>query len=163
MGGRFLQRLQQRVESLGRQHVRLVDDVNLGLEHRRQILDALSQIADLVDAAVGGRIDLDQVDGGTARDFDAVGADATGLRALPVQAVDRLRQDSGGRRFPSSANPRKQVGVGNAPLYYGVLQGLGNRILPDQVAKRLRPVLEVKGLVRHRLPRQFYGAAARIT
>src|ERR1700694_5744425 len=49
--------------------------------------------------------------------------------------------------------------MGYAALLHRVLQGLGNRILPDQVAKRLRPVLEVKGLVRHRLPRQFYGLA----
>jgi hypothetical protein len=53
--------------------------------------------------------------------------------------------------------------MGNPPLFHGVLQGLGNRILPDQVAKRLRPVLEVKSLVRHRLPEQFYGPASLAT
>jgi hypothetical protein len=39
--------------------------------------------------------------------------------------------------------------VCHAPLLDGIPKRLGNRILPDQVAKLLGPVLEVKGLVRH--------------
>src|SRR5438132_1683437 len=98
--------------------------------------------------------------GRAAPDLDTVRAHPAGLGALSVQAVDRLGQDAGGRRLPGSAYSRKQVGVGDTALFDRVLQGLGNRILPNQVAKRLRPVLEVKGLVRHRLPRQFYGPAS---
>ena len=58
MGRRLLQGLKQRIEGRGRQHVHLVDDVNLELAMLGRILDRLAKVADLVDAIVGGGVDL---------------------------------------------------------------------------------------------------------
>src|SRR5260370_432654 len=161
MRRRLLERLQQGIEGFRGQHVRLVDDVHLDLQRRRQILHPLAQIPDLIDTAVRRRIDLDQVDGRARCNFDAVRANAARLGALAVQTIDRFRQDPGGRCLPRSANAREEIRVRDAPLLDGIPQSLGNSILPDQVAQRLGPVLEVKGLVRHQLPRQFYEPAGR--
>ena len=152
MRRRLFQGLQQGVERLGRQHVRFIDDVHLDLQHRRQILHPLAQVSDLVDAAVGGGIDLDQVDRRAASDLDAVRADTARLRALQVQTVDRLCQDPGGRRLPGAAHAGEEIGMRHPALPHRVLERLGNRILPDQLAKFLGAVLEVKGLVGHRCP-----------
>ena len=59
---RLLERLEERVERLRRQHVHFVDDVYLGAPLRRRVADLLAQVADLVDAAVGGAVDLDDVE-----------------------------------------------------------------------------------------------------
>src|SRR5256884_6386052 len=155
---RLLERLQQGVEGLRRQHVRLIDDVDLDLQNGRQILHPFPQVTDFVDAAVGGGIDLDQVDGRAASDLDAVRADAARLRALEVQTVDRLGQDPGGRRLPGASYAGEEIGMRHAALLHRVLQRLGNRILPDQLAKFLGAVLVVKGLVGH-AARKFYGPA----
>src|SRR5205807_10329286 len=49
-------------ERLRRQHVRLIDDVDLAPAERRREVDLLPQVPDLVDAPVGGGVDLDQVE-----------------------------------------------------------------------------------------------------
>jgi len=59
---RFLQRLEQRVERRLREHVSLVDDVNLERPQRRGKVHLLAQVADLVDAPVRSRVDLDEVE-----------------------------------------------------------------------------------------------------
>ena len=59
----LLQRLQQGVEGVGGQHVDFVDDVDLAGQHRRRVADRLAQLADVVDPAVAGAVDLDHVHG----------------------------------------------------------------------------------------------------
>ena len=60
--GRLLDELEQRVEALVRDHVGLVDDEDLvAVAHRREG-GALAQVAGVVDAAVRGRVNLDDVE-----------------------------------------------------------------------------------------------------
>ena len=59
--GRLLQRFQQRVESVVGDLVGFVNDEDLVAVTRRAVTDALSQLANVVDAAVRGGIDLDNV------------------------------------------------------------------------------------------------------
>lgn len=59
---RLLHHLQQRVEALLGDHVGLVDDVDLEARLHRCEEDALAQLAGVVDAAMGGGVDLDHVD-----------------------------------------------------------------------------------------------------
>ena len=59
--GRLLQRLEERVEGGAGEQVHLVDDVDLVAAAGRRVLDVLAQGADLLDAAVGGGVDLDDV------------------------------------------------------------------------------------------------------
>ena len=102
--GRLFQRLEQRVERLAGQHVDFVDDVHFRAELRRCKLDALAQFSDLVDAAIAGRIDLHDVEGGALCDRNAgvavtarVGARTVGL------AVETLREDAGGGGLAGTA------------------------------------------------------------
>ena len=62
MLGRLFQRLEQRVERLVREHVHFVDDVDLEAGAAGPDVDVLPQLADLVDAAVAGAVDLQHVD-----------------------------------------------------------------------------------------------------
>ena len=60
---RLLERLQQRVERRLREHVRLVDDVDLEWPHGRGEVHLLSKVANLIDSSVGRGVDLDEVEG----------------------------------------------------------------------------------------------------
>jgi len=74
VGGRSFQGLEQGVERLCRQHVNFVDDVDLVSAGGRQVLDVLSELADIVDLAVGGAVDFDDVKAASVRYLDACGA-----------------------------------------------------------------------------------------
>ena len=63
MGRRLLQGLQQRIERLGGEHVHLIDDIDLVSAVHGRKLHGLPQLADLIDAAVRGRINLKHVHG----------------------------------------------------------------------------------------------------
>ena len=59
---RFLDELEQRIESCRGHHVGFVDDVDLEAAADRRKERPFSQIASVVDAAVAGRVDLDDID-----------------------------------------------------------------------------------------------------
>src|SRR5437667_1143277 len=69
---RLLERLEQRVEGLARELVRLVDDVDLVLTLRRREAHLVAQIAHLIDTAIGCGVDLDEIEEGAVADRDAV-------------------------------------------------------------------------------------------
>ena len=58
---RLFQRLQERVEGRGRQHVDFVDDVDLVARAGRRIAHAVIDLADVVDAGMGGGVHLQHV------------------------------------------------------------------------------------------------------
>src|SRR6266540_4618004 len=59
---RLFEGLQESVPGRPGQLVRLVDDVHPKSAFAGSILDFLAQVTDIVDAPVGGRVDLDQVE-----------------------------------------------------------------------------------------------------
>jgi hypothetical protein len=69
--GRLLERLQERVPGVLRDLVGLVEDVDLAPQVGRGVVDALPKLADRVDAAVGGGVDLDEVKRPALADRDA--------------------------------------------------------------------------------------------
>jgi hypothetical protein len=79
--------------------VRLVDHEDLEAADARLVGGALDEVADLVDAAVAGRIELDVVDVAVGVDLAARLALAAGLggdaaRAIGTGAVQALGQDA---------------------------------------------------------------------
>ena len=60
---RFLKRFQKRVESRGRKHVNLIDDEYAIFKLQRGELRLIDQLAHIVDAVVGCRVDLDDIGG----------------------------------------------------------------------------------------------------
>ncbi len=59
---RLFEGLQQRVEGRLGEHVDLVDDVDLVLALVGRIAYLVSQVANVVDAAIAGRVYLDEVE-----------------------------------------------------------------------------------------------------
>ena len=70
MRRRLLDQLQQRVPGGVRELVRLVEDVDLVAALDRLQDDAVADLADVVDAALRGRVHLDHVEGGAGGDRD---------------------------------------------------------------------------------------------
>jgi hypothetical protein len=157
--GRLLQRLQQRVEGVLGELVRLVDHEDLVSAHARLVGRALDQVADLVDAAVGRGVELDVVDEAIGIDLGAGGAHAAGPggdAALPVRpgAVQALGQDPRDRGLADAARAGEQVGVVQAALLERVGQRAHDVILPHHLLEAAGAVLACEDDVTH--GRRFY-------
>ena len=146
---RLLQRLEQRVECAGRQHVDLVDDVDLALALGRHVARALAQRAHVVDAGVGRAVDLHHVDRSPLGDLTAEVARAAGVRGRPLGTAQRLGQDAGRAGLAHAARAGEQEGVMHALLRDGVGQRARDVLLPDQLVEALGPVLAREDQVRH--------------
>ena len=157
-GRRLLEELQQRVERLARQALRLVDDVDLLAARHRRGGRLLAQVAGVVDPAVRGGVDLDDVDVGALADRDALVADAARLGRGALLAVDHLGQDARGRGLARSARAAEQERVGQPALADRARERAHDVILAEELGRRLRPVAPVERLVlllvRHALPRR---------
>ena len=149
--GRLLERLQHRVEGMAGELVHLVDDVDLEAPARRRVLGRLQQLAHLLDARVGGGIDLQQVDEAAGVDLDAGRALAAGLCRHACFAVEALGKDARQRRLADAARAGEQVGVMQAVLLERVTQCPHDVLLPYQAAEIPRPPLAGKYLIAHRL------------
>ena len=135
--GRLLDELEQRVEALVRDHVGLVDDEDLvAVAHRREG-GALAQVTRVIDAAVRGRVDLDDVERtGAAGGQLAAGfaLTARGIRGT-LRTVQTARQDARGRCLAASARPREQVRVRDAIRAQRRLERLRHVLLPDHLVE----------------------------
>ena len=145
---RLLEHLQQRVERLARQPLRLVDDVDLLAALDRRGGRLLAEIARVVDAAVGGRVDLDHVQVLPVPDGHALIARAAGFGRGAGLAVDHLGQDPGRRGLPGPARPAQQERVRQPPLADGARERSDHVVLTEHLRGALRAVLAVQRLVR---------------
>ncbi len=149
--GRLLQRLEQRVECAGRQHVNLVDDVYLVAPARgRKGHPAYDLFAHVVHAGARRGIDLVHVGVGAVGDVDAVLAHAARVGGRGLLAQQRLGQQSrrgGLARAPGAA---EQIRVRHSVARKRVAQRLLDVLLPHHVGKRLRPVFAVERFASHR-------------
>ena len=145
---RLLDDLEQRVEALAGDHVGLVDDVDLVARRRRREEGPLPQVACVVDTAVAGGVDLDDVQAAAA----LAGEVLTGLavaarrRGRPLLAVQAAGQDAGAGGLAAAARPAEQVGVVDALVGQRLLERLGDVALADDVGERLGAVAAVERL-----------------
>ena len=149
--GRLFQRLQQRIEGGVGDLVRLVENVNLEAVARRTIARGLAQLANLVDAAVGGRVDLDHVHRVAGADLDARIANSARLGHGMVLrlAIQRHRQNARDGRLADAAVAAEDVAVGDASLRDGILQRAGDVLLPDHLGELLWTVFARQNLITH--------------
>ena len=138
MRRRLLQRLEQRVERIAGEHVRLIDDVDLVRAAGGRQVHLLAQVAHLVDAAVRSRVDLDQVERRPRRHLQAGLAPVAWLGRVPraARAVERLREEPRGRGLAGPATSAEEVCVRDAAGDDRALQRSRRRVLADQVARR---------------------------
>src|SRR5581483_6033488 len=104
--------------------VGFVEDVDLETVARGAVAGGLAELADFIDATIGGGVDFDDVDGGAGLDFLATVADAAGfgdgvVGGLAIQGHGEDSRDGG---FADAAVPAEDVAVGNALLLDGVLE-----------------------------------------
>ena len=149
---RFLEGLEQGIEGVGREHVDFVDDEDLGPGVGGLVLDHLADGLDVVHLAVRRAVDLQDVDGAPLMDGPAVLAGAlpvgTGVGRGPVGAIEGLGQDAGHGRLARPPHAGEEVGLGDAPAGDGVLDGLDDGGLPDDLLERPGPVFEGEDLIR---------------
>ncbi len=146
--GRLFERLEERVESLVRNLMGFVDDENFVAVAGRAEANVLAQFAHFVDAAIGGRVDFDDVHRAALRDLEAAGALAAGRNGRTFGAIQAARENTGDRGFAGSALAGEDVTVRDAPLGNGVFDRRANVFLADQFGERLRTILAGDYLVR---------------
>ena len=150
--GRLLERLQQRVRRRRREHVHLVDDVDLApARGAHSEMHALDEVAHRVDPVVRRRVELDEIEERAGRDRQAVLALAAGLAVgAELETVERPGEDAGGGGLARAARPGEEVRVAGAVLAHRVAQRVGDVILADQLGEVLGPVLAIQALGGHR-------------
>ena len=143
---RLLQRLQQGIEGRVGNLVRFVEDVNLVAVARRAIACGVAQFANLIDAAIGRRVDLDHIDRVAGANLGAGIADAAGFRrgrsAEPIsfRQFRRHRQDARDGRLADAAMPAENVSVRDASLGQRIYQGARDVVLPGDIGEKLGTV-----------------------
>ncbi len=143
---RLLQRLQEGVPGLLGQHVGLVEDVDLPVAAGRGVGDALAQVADVVDRAVGGGVHLDHVDRGAGGDRHAGLAFAAGGDGRPAAlAVERAGEDLRHRGLAGPARADEEVSVVDLALLDRVAEGADHVLLADDLVEGARAVAAVEG------------------
>ncbi len=145
--GGLLHELEQRVEALRSDHVRLVEDEDLETVARGREDGALAQVPGVVDAVVARSVDLDHIQGpaATASELHATGANAARGVGGAVRAVQAAGEDARGGGLAAAPRPREQVGVADPVAAQRGHQRLGDLLLPDHLAERLRTVPAVEG------------------
>ncbi|KIT14629.1 hypothetical protein jaqu_36610 [Jannaschia aquimarina] len=152
MGRRLFQRLEQRVERAGREHVNLVDDIDLVPRAGGPIGDRVDDLAHVVDRGVRGRIHFQHVDMPPLGNRHTGLADAAGLgrgaaRAVRADAVQALGHDPRRRRLSRPPYAGQDKGLRDPVRLEGVAQGADHRILALEVGEGLRAVLARQDLV----------------
>jgi len=149
MGRRLFEGLEEGVERLVREHVNLVDHIDLVLPADGRVLYGLSELANMFNAAVRGAVDLDHIHRGACRGLKARIAFAARRGRRTFLAVQSLGKDA--RRCGLSHSPRagEQKGMGQTVRRNGVLEGPGDVALTDHVLEHLGTPFSREHLVAH--------------
>ena len=135
MGGRLLQRLEERIERRGREHVDLVDDEDRITPHLRNDAHLLDEGADVLDGVVRCGVELVDVERASLVERTARFALVACLGSVGREAVDGLGEDAGAGGLTYAAGTAEQIGVGQLAALDGVLEGGGDMLLPDDRRK----------------------------
>jgi len=137
----------QGVEALRGDHVRLVDDIDLVMAVDRREERLLPQVPGVVDTAMAGRVDLDDVyrPRSAPRQVPATGALAARLGDRRPLAVQRPGQDARAGGLAAATRAGEQVGVVRPPGRQCLPQRRGHVVLADHLGERLRPVAAIQG------------------
>ena len=149
VGRRFLERFEECVPSVVREHVNFVDDEDFETVALRSVRKAFLKPADIIDTGVAGAVDLLHVDVVADGDFDARGARLARNCGGAFFAIERLREDTSAGRFSYAANASEQEGVGDAVSSDRVGQCGRDVTLTNEILERLWPVFTREDDVAH--------------
>ena len=146
---RLFQGLEQRVERRLGQHVHFVDQVDLGLAARRQVLGVVDQVAHVVHAGVAGGVDFQQVHVASGVNVAAGRALAAGFGAGAALAVERLGEDAGDGGLAHAAGAGEQEGVVDLAGLQRIAQRTHHVLLPHQFGEAPRAPFSGKDQIGH--------------
>ena len=139
--GRLLERLEQRVERRRREHVDLVDDVDLAAAHRRGVVNAADDlVADVVHAGARRGVELGHVGVLARGDEPALLAGAVG-QALALLAHEGLGKQARHGGLARAARSAKEVRMARLVLRNSAHERLDHVFLADDLLERLWAVL----------------------
>ncbi|OEZ64813.1 hypothetical protein JAB2_39240 [Janthinobacterium sp. HH100] len=166
--GRLFQRLQHGIERVIRQHVHLIDHIDLEARIAGRVDGLLEQLRHFIDATVRRRIHLYIVDKASRVDRRARFAHAARLgrdaaRAVGADAIERFGQDARQGRLADAARAREQVGVMQSAAVQGMRERAHDVLLADERLEILGAVFTGEDLIGHAeiLPCDFAGDPAR--
>ena len=141
MRGRLFQRLQKAVECGLREHVHFVDNVDFAARHDRAIARALNDLANIVNAGVGGSIHFDHIDMAAFDDRLAMHAKLRHVDGWPIDAfvghgiIEGARQNARSRRFADAAHAGQNIGLMDAVELESIGERSHHGFLADQILK----------------------------
>ena len=143
---RLLHDFQQRVETLRRDHVGLVENEDLVAVAGRSETSALTQFAGIVHAVMRGRVDFHHIDGtGTARsEILTAFTFAARMRGRTFRTVDAPRKNAGGTGFAATARTGEQVGVRELVLVERAHQRNRDLVLTDHAVERVGTIPSIE-------------------
>ena len=127
--------------------MRFVNDKDFVTIARRTKPHIFPQLAHLVNAPIGGRVDLDDVHRIADGHFAATGASVARGDGGAGFAIQAASQDAGDGSFARPALSGKDVAVGDAALGDGVFDRRPHGFLTQEFVEPLRPVLAGDDLV----------------
>ena len=152
MRRRLLERLEERIERRRREHVDLVDDVDLVAPARRGELHAADDFfAHVLDARAARGVELVHIGMCALGNQQAVAACAVGVWRGALLAQQGLGQQAGRRGLASAARTGEQVGVRYLVLLDRVFQRPLDGLLPHDVFEYLRTISTVQRFCHVRL------------
>ena len=141
--GGLLQRFQQRVESTGRQHMHLVDDIHTLGEGCGRKGGLFPDVADVVHAVVGGGVDLADVQCRILQNGAAGGALIAGAAVNRVFAAYRPGQNLGAGGLAGTAGTGEKIGMAGAACRNLIAQSRGHVLLTKYIVKGQGPPFAV--------------------
>ena len=91
-----------------------VDDIDLVSAQHRRIFDLFANVPDLIDTAVAGGVDLNDIADPRFIDLGADLAFVAGIAVFGMGTIDGAGKNFGDRGFAGAADARQEIGVGNA-------------------------------------------------
>ena len=145
VGRRLLEGLQERIEGSRREHVHLVDDVDLVARLHRGVAHPVQQVAHVCDAGPAGGVQLQDVhvpaldDGAAVPPLDGQ-VQAGGVNGVRLE-VQRPGEEPGRGGLAHPPHAGEHEGVGDASGREGVAQGPDHGLLAIEVLEGPRAVL----------------------
>ena len=133
-GRRLFKGLEQGVESLRREHVDLVHDINLVIaSHGREVHAANDGLAHVVDAGIGCGVDFDDVGMVALGDELALLAGAVGQASRALAAEQGLCEDARHRGLACAARAAEKIGMAHRLLDHRALKRRHHMLLANHV------------------------------
>src|SRR5688572_3151110 len=118
---RLLKGFQECIESVFSNLVDFINDVNLERAARRLIANVFDNLTNLVNSAIGGAVDFDDIDTISLDDFLTLNAFVTRDWSRALSAIQCFGENPSCGCFADAANPSKQVSVSYTACSYGIL------------------------------------------